>query len=461
MALQFEECEKVNMDYESDMTIEIASIKGKVYETHYADDDPMSLFSMVPLLPKRLLAITDTQVVDMVSLIWRSGYATVGEVHSLGSLEKLNFRRNEYITLHFRGMNKVNKYSMIAAQECSKDLQQRMVAIGKVGKTSLTPRKASIKAAAESLFAKAKVLDQEFSARPSHSTVLKIVAILREATELVGEISSDIDPSGQGGYKDIIKYFHNFLKRGDVQTYLAAPPSSSSSFSSSSSSAEPLSDPLALSDPLSLSSNDPDLIIPSDSLSVPDNGEDSHAKKPSPEVKRNNLTQDLHEECDEKIEEKEVEVKIEKEEEKVVGVEVENRQSSMDDAREQAVLFDREMEGVMQANRHRLDSGSTDTPFSPDHHRGSSSRLAEVSSPSELELGSDGGDNSEGSEDDDDDDFELTAMLGSLQDELASITGSKPLKSEAGDGESDVALEESQRTTSTDGEEGTAAWTHI
>ena len=199
--------------------------EGKVFE-FTADDGvlPSSLWDYIPLVPKSYLCITKNQILELTGMVLQQGWYTVGTSVSLRKLEKLNFRRSEYIKLHYKGGTS-SRYTMKESQYCAKALQTQMKNIGKVGKTSLTPRKANITAAARNLFQRAKEFEQEFNANPSHSVVLQMVNTLREATELMGEVTGDDEgDAGDQGYREIVTYFQGLLRRPDVMKVLDSPP---------------------------------------------------------------------------------------------------------------------------------------------------------------------------------------------------------------------------------------------
>jgi hypothetical protein len=194
---------------DTDQEVILNTVDGRLFECSL--DTSISVLEFLPL-PRTSICITDTQIAELLPIMWRPGQSTVGEVYLLSNLEKLNFRRGEYITLHLKG-GKMTRFNMKDSHACAKYLQEQMKKIGKIGKTSLTPRKANIANNAKALFVRAKELEANFDANPSHKVVLQIVNILREATELIGEVSSDVDDES---YKHIVQYFHAFLRRSDV-----------------------------------------------------------------------------------------------------------------------------------------------------------------------------------------------------------------------------------------------------
>ena len=190
-----------------------------IFEVTPVSSSISALLDFLPMAPKTYVCLTSDQVASITGILWRQGSYNVTEVAYLRQLERLNFRRNEYITLHFKG-GRSSRFTMVDSHSCAKALQERMKAIGKVGKTSLTPRKATIAAAARTLFTRAKEYEQEFNQHPTHAVVLKMVNTLREATELMSEVSSEGDVEQAHSYQEIMEYFQGLLRRPDVTKIL-------------------------------------------------------------------------------------------------------------------------------------------------------------------------------------------------------------------------------------------------
>jgi hypothetical protein len=85
---------------------------GRVFECTAEDGYlPTGFLDLIPLMPKTYLVITATHIGELTGQLWRTGWFTVVETSTLRQLEKLNFRRHEYITLHYKG-GRSKRYTM-------------------------------------------------------------------------------------------------------------------------------------------------------------------------------------------------------------------------------------------------------------------------------------------------------------------------------------------------------------
>lgn len=163
---------------------------------------------------KYILAITDTQIVELYPHKFKPGVAIASEVHELQALSKLKFKKGEQGILLLEYKNgKVSKLLMDDPATCVERIKTRMTNMGING--SIKNKTERILENAQGFFKQAKEIETQFSLSPSVEYVQEMMDLLRKATEKFAEANDD-------SYMDVMDFIKRFLQRPDVNSVLDA-----------------------------------------------------------------------------------------------------------------------------------------------------------------------------------------------------------------------------------------------
>lgn len=172
------------------------------------------LHNVTNVKSNRVLAVTQTQIIEMAVNPFKNGFGTVLEVHDLEGLTKVKFKKTSsgVLTLTFTGGN-VLQYVMTDPTSCVDYIKIKMQLIGMRGDLTKSVLHTKHIETANSFFEATKEIEAQFSLNPSYKLVEKIMDLLREAVEQFAEGSDD-------RYMSVIKHIQIFLQRADVTRVL-------------------------------------------------------------------------------------------------------------------------------------------------------------------------------------------------------------------------------------------------
>jgi hypothetical protein len=163
---------------------------------------------------KYILAITDSQIVELYPHSIKPGVAVAAEVHDLQALVKLKFKKGEQGILLLEYKNgKVSKLLMDDPAVCVNNIKERMKNMGING--SIKDKTERILENAQGFFEQAKEIETQFSLSPSVEYVQEMMDLLRKATEKFAEANDN-------HYMEVMDFIKHFLQRPDVNSVLDA-----------------------------------------------------------------------------------------------------------------------------------------------------------------------------------------------------------------------------------------------
>ena len=203
-----------NSTVEVGAEISLRSIDGQLY----------NCFTLVPVKKgqqtgsanyikcKYLLAVTDSQLIEMYPHPNKIGMAVTAHVHLLTALAKLRFKKGDpgVLILEFKS-GKVSKLIMNDPGTCVDFLKSKMKQMGIRG--NLKPKSEKDIANAQACFKRAKEIETEFSRQQSIDLVREMMDLLRRAAEKFSEANDE-------GYTEVTKFINQFLTRADVAKLL-------------------------------------------------------------------------------------------------------------------------------------------------------------------------------------------------------------------------------------------------
>jgi len=163
---------------------------------------------------KYLLAITDTQIVELYPHSTKMGVAVAAECHDLQALVKLKFKKGEDGVLLLEYKNgKISKLIMDNPGVCVDHIKNKMKEVGING--SVKNKTDRIVESAQSYFDQVKSIEKQFAFSPSVEYVQEMMDLLRRATEKFSEVNDS-------NYLEVMKFIRSFLQRPDVNNILEA-----------------------------------------------------------------------------------------------------------------------------------------------------------------------------------------------------------------------------------------------
>lgn len=194
------------------MEISIRAIRGEVF-------DCLILMPMNPpgksmVRCKYLLAITDSQIVELYPHTTKPGVGVAAECHDLQALVKLKFKKGEdgILLLEYKN-GKISKLVMDNPGVCVDQIKNKMKEVGING--SVKNRTDRIVEGAQGYFEQVKSIEKQFALSPSVEYVQEMMDLLRRATEKFAEVNDD-------NYLEVMKFIRIFLQRPDVIDVLEA-----------------------------------------------------------------------------------------------------------------------------------------------------------------------------------------------------------------------------------------------
>ena len=163
---------------------------------------------------KYLLAVTDTQIVELYPHSNKLGVAVAAEVHDLQALIKLKFKKGDQgiLLLEYKS-GKMSKILIDDPAACVAHIKTKMTNVGING--SIKNKTERIIENAQSCFLMAKDIETQFSLSPSVEYVTEMMDLLRKATEKFAEINDN-------SYMEVMEFIKRFLQRSDVSSILDA-----------------------------------------------------------------------------------------------------------------------------------------------------------------------------------------------------------------------------------------------
>eukprot|EP01032_Pedospumella_encystans_P035138 gene35138-39746_t len=160
--------------------VALRSIDGQMYNctTLIPTRQPMSQ----QVRSKYILAITDTQIVELQPHSSKYGVAIVVEAHDLQALVKLKFKKGEdgILLLEYKN-GKISKLYMEDPAVCVGHIKTKMREMGIDG--SVKNKNEKIIENAQGFFFEAKKIETQFSLSPSVEYVQEMMDLLRKAAE--------------------------------------------------------------------------------------------------------------------------------------------------------------------------------------------------------------------------------------------------------------------------------------
>jgi len=190
--------------------VALRSIGGQMYNC-------TTLVSVRQLMPqpvrsKYILAITDTQIVELQPHTSKYGVAIVVEAHDLQALVKLKFKKGEdgILLLEYKN-GKISRLYMEDPAVCVGHIKTKMREMGIDG--SVKNKNEKIIENAQGFFFEAKKIETQFSLSPSVEYVQEMMDLLRKAAEKFAEANDN-------SYTDVMGFIKKFLQRSDVNAVL-------------------------------------------------------------------------------------------------------------------------------------------------------------------------------------------------------------------------------------------------
>jgi hypothetical protein len=202
----------INPVIEVGAEISLSSIDGQIFNCFILV--PMKLAASTLVRCKYILALTDTQIIELYPHATKSGVATAAEVHDLQALVKLKFKKGEQGILLLQYQNgKISKILIDDPAVCVGHIKTKMRNMGING--SIKNRNTKMLENAQAFFTQARSIETEFSLSPSVEYIQEMMDLLRRAAEKFGEANDD-------KYLEVMDFIKRFLQRADVGRILDA-----------------------------------------------------------------------------------------------------------------------------------------------------------------------------------------------------------------------------------------------
>ena len=191
----------------------VYSIAGTVFECciMVPIKDGRGIDSSKLIMCRYLLAVTDTQVIEMYPHASKSNTVITTEIHELKGLLKVKFKKAEnhglgFIVLEYRG-GKLSKLLMKDPSLCVEFIKEKMSMIGM--HSAVKSKHENELNNALAYFNLAVEFETSFSLNPSIESIKEMMELLKKAAEKFDAINDE-------SYIAVLQYIKSFLQRADV-----------------------------------------------------------------------------------------------------------------------------------------------------------------------------------------------------------------------------------------------------
>jgi len=191
----------------------VYSISGTVFECciMVPIKDGRGIDSSKLIMCRYLLAVTDTQVIEMYPHTSKSNTVITTEIHELKGLLKVKFKKAEnhglgFIVLEYRG-GKLSKLLMKDPSVCVEFIKEKMSMIGM--QSAVKSKHENELNNALAYFNLAVEFETSFSLNPSIESIKEMMELLKKAAEKFDAINDE-------SYIAVLQYIKSFLQRADV-----------------------------------------------------------------------------------------------------------------------------------------------------------------------------------------------------------------------------------------------------
>lgn len=191
----------------------VYSIAGTVFECciMVPIKDGRGIDSSKLIMCRYLLAVTDTQVIEMYPHASKSNTVITTEIHELKGLLKVKFKKAEnhglgFIVLEYRG-GKLSKLLMKDPTVCVEFIKEKMSMIGM--HSAVKSKHENELNNALAYFNLAVEFETSFSLNPSIDSIKEMMELLKKAAEKFDAINDE-------SYIAVLGYIKSFLQRADV-----------------------------------------------------------------------------------------------------------------------------------------------------------------------------------------------------------------------------------------------------
>eukprot|EP01038_Epipyxis_sp_PR26KG_P010786 gene10786-14482_t len=193
--------------------VSVKSIAGKLFPC-YLLIPPIDITTQGYTTQSYLIAVTETQLVELAPHPHSQGTAKVVEARELEGLAKIRFKKGAtgIIILEYKS-GTISKFVMKDPHICVEFVKSKMNQIGIRGNVTKTTKTEMTIVSAQSYLERTLEIETKFSLTPSIEIIEEIMDLLRRSAEKFSEANDD-------SYINVIEHIKRFLQRSDVNAIL-------------------------------------------------------------------------------------------------------------------------------------------------------------------------------------------------------------------------------------------------